>query len=180
MARSLSSFFAFALCGLILLLASSARAEPRTHVFALIVANNRSSTLSDPDLQYADDDGARYYQLFRSVAAADDIALLTAFDIRASLAGYKELAPLAQPPTRAVLEAASARLGRAVAAARARGETTAFYFVFAGHGDVDDGRGYLDLEDARIDGSFLEQRIVEQIPADGKHLLLDSCTRSSW
>jgi hypothetical protein len=174
MGQSLSSLFGCAACGFLLSLASSARAEPRTHVFALIVANNRSSTLSEPDLQYADDDAARYYQLFRSIAAPEDLALLTAFD-RASLAGYKELAAFAQPPTRSALEAASARLARSVAAARARGEQTAFYFVFAGHGDVVDGRGYLDLEDTRIDGSFLEQRIVEQIPADAKHLLLDSC-----
>src|SRR5581483_5812513 len=88
---------------------------------------------------------------------------------------YKELVALSQPPTRGALEAESNRLARAISAARARGERTAFYFVFAGHGDVDNGRGYLELEDARIDGSFLEHRVVEQIPADTKHLLLDSC-----
>ncbi|HEY2408937.1 MAG TPA: hypothetical protein VGI10_23190 [Polyangiaceae bacterium] len=174
MDRALRFFLGAAHCSLAALFAAPAQAQAGTHVFALIVANNKSSTLSDPDLQYADDDGARYYQLFRSIATADDVALLTSFD-RASLAEYKALAPLAQAPTRGALEAASARLAQAVNAARARGEHTAFYFVFAGHGDVDNGRGYLELEDARIDGSFLEQHVIEQIPAETKHMLLDSC-----
>ena len=174
MDRSLTFVLACLACAATLSFGAKARADSPVRVFALIVANNRGSTLSEPDLQYADDDGARYYQLFRSIAAADDLALLTAFD-HTSLASYKDLALLAQPPRRSALEAAATRIARAVVAARVRGEKTALYFVFAGHGDIDNGRGYLALEDSRIDGSFLEQRIIEQIPADTKHLVLDSC-----
>lgn len=174
MDRSLTSLLAGAVGLVLTAFAPSASAQARTHVFALIVANNRSSTLSEPELQYADDDGARYYQLFRSVAASEDVRLLTSFD-RASQQSYQELVKLSVPPTLAALEAESARLARAVKVARERGERTALYFVFAGHGDVEDGRGYLELEDARIDGNFLEQHLVTQNLADTKHLLLDSC-----
>lgn len=156
------------------LLPRPAAASPSTHVFALVVTNNKSVTLSQPDLQYADDDGARYYQLFRSVAAEPDVVLLTTFD-RASATIYSDLSKLARAPTRSQVELAAARLGDAVSLARRRGEPTSFYFIYAGHGDMDDGRGTLELEDGRIDGTFIEHQILDRVPADNKHLLLDSC-----
>ena len=149
-------------------------ASPPVHTFVLIVANNRSTSLAQPDLQYADDDGARYYTLFRSVAADADVALLTTFDCT-SLAEYPELAAKARPPSKVELERASTRMARAVTAANEKGETTRLYFVYAGHGDMIGGKGVLELEDDRIDGAFIEQRIVENIPAGTKHILLDSC-----
>ncbi len=160
--------------------ASSTTAEgvraDSSHVatFALIVANNRSLALTQPDLQYADDDGARYYRLFRSTTEASNIALLTTFDRRTEEA-YSELAGLTRRPSLPELEAAIGRLAEAVGSARARGERTEFYFVFAGHGDIEEGRGYVELEDSRIDGAFIEHKILERIQADSKHILLDSC-----
>src|SRR5689334_6111264 len=53
---------------------------PAHQAFALIVTNNRSGALGRPDLQYADDDGARYYELFLTLAPADHVRLLTEFD----------------------------------------------------------------------------------------------------
>ncbi len=149
-------------------------AEPKVRDFVLIVANNKSLSLSEPDLQYADDDAARYYRLFRSVAAESDVVLLTQFD-RASRALYPELVDVAQPPSRAALETASTKLGTAVALARASGQPTRFYFVFAGHGNVVKGRGHLELSDGSIDGDFIEHKLLERIVADDRHLLLDSC-----
>jgi len=143
-------------------------------VFAIIVTNNRSTRLDRPDLQYADDDGARYYQLFRGVAPAAQVRLLTRFD-RATASVHPELAPLTQPPRRAELVAALADVRAAVTEARRAGQHTEFYFVFAGHGDVQGGIGYLDLEDARIDPTFLEHEVVDRVPADVLHVVLDSC-----
>lgn len=166
------------LCALVLILtaflAKTASAKPVTHVFALIVTNNKSVRLAQPDLQYADDDGARYYQLFRAVTTEQDVVLLTSFD-RASAAVYSDLASITRPPTRSQVELASTRLGEAVAQAKRRGEQTVVYFVYAGHGDMDEGRGYLELEDGRIDGTFIERQILDRISADTKHLVLDSC-----
>jgi hypothetical protein len=159
---------------LCLLPSTTALATEGTRTFALVVTNNRSSSLTMPDLQYADDDGARYYRLFRSVADANDVALLTTFD-RASAAAYPDLAGVAKAPTKAALEAASRQIAAAVKSAREGGAKTTFYFVYAGHGDVEEGRGTIDLEDGRVDGQFIERAIIETIPADTKHVLLDSC-----
>lgn len=154
------------------LAASAASSAPA--VFAIVVTNNRSTRLDRPDLQYADDDGARYYQLFRGVAPAAQIRLLTRFD-RATASVHPELAAVTQPPRRADLVAALADVRAAVIEARRAGQRTEFYFVFAGHGDVQGGIGYLDLEDARIDPTFLEHEVVDRVPADVLHVVLDSC-----
>jgi hypothetical protein len=149
-------------------------AEAATAVFALVVTNNRSATLDRPDLQYADDDGARYYQLFRGVAPAEHLRLLTRFD-RATALVHPELTAEAVPPRRAELAAALAGLHAAVARAHQAGKRTELYFVFAGHGDVEGGIGYLDLEDGRIDATFLEREVVDRVAADVEHIILDSC-----
>lgn len=174
MARSLKKWLCVCPALASLLLAGTAKAEPVTRTFALVVANNRSLSLALPDLQYADDDAARYYRLFRAAGADSNVELLTTFD-RASTRLYPGLKEAARAATRAELLRAVAKLKRATEAARAKGERVALYFVFAGHGEVAGGRGHLHLEDARIDGAFIEREIIEKIAADTKHVLLDSC-----
>src|SRR5580704_11155132 len=78
-------------------------------VVALIVTNNRSTDLGRPELQYADDDGAKYYEVLRMVAGADDVELLTDFD-RDSTRLFPELASIPHEPTRAAVSAATDRL----------------------------------------------------------------------
>jgi hypothetical protein len=149
-----------------------ARAESET--FALIVTNNRSASLDRPDLQYADDDGARYHALFRSVAPDDHVVLLTRFD-RASKETYPDLAGSTRPPQMGELRAAIAALRHGIERSQQAGRQTVFYFVFAGHGDVDRGKGFLEMEDGRLDADFLEHQVIEQIPASVQHIVLDSC-----
>ena len=85
---------------------SPASAAPAHQAFALIVTNNRSGTLGRPDLQYADDDGARYYELFLTLAQADHLRLLTEFD-RDSARAFPQLEAVAAPPSRSNVEAAA-------------------------------------------------------------------------
>jgi hypothetical protein len=173
-ASSLNKLLAIA-CVLVGLVAPhTAQAEPALRTFALVVANNRSLSLALPDLQYADDDAARYFRLFRASGSGGSVELLTTFD-RVSSRLYPNLKDLAHPASHAELLRATAKLRKAVLEARARGERTQLYFVFAGHGEVAGGRGYVHLEDTRIDGTFIEREIIEKIPADTKHVLLDSC-----
>jgi len=146
----------------------------RVAVFALVVTNNRSSSLGRPDLQYADDDGAHYYRLFHSVAGGGDVRLLTTFD-RQSLSTYPDLVPVSRPPTRAALVTAVEELRAGILAAHKAGFATAFYFVFAGHGDVVGGKGFIDLGDGPVDGAFLEAQVISRISADTQHIILDSC-----
>lgn len=157
-----------------LLVAPLARAAAPVELFALIVTNNRSATLERPDLQYADDDGVRYHALFSSVTRADNVRLLTRLD-RATAAVHPDMLSLVQPPRRAELLAALSDMHERVARAHALGKRTRFYFVYAGHGDMEGGAGYLDLEDGRIDAAFLENEIVDRVPADEQHIVLDSC-----
>ncbi|HKY38893.1 MAG TPA: hypothetical protein VJN18_23295 [Polyangiaceae bacterium] len=174
MARALTGLGAGLLALAGVLFSNRSHAESVTRTFAIVVASNRSLSLALPDLQYADDDGARYQRLFRAAGTAGSVELLTTFD-RASGRLYPDLKGIAKAATRSELLRAAARLRQAVQSARAKGERTQLYFVFAGHGEVAGGRGYLHLEDTRIDGTFIEREIIEKIPAETKHVLLDSC-----
>ena len=142
--------------------------------FALIVTNNRSLELGRPDLQYADDDGAKYYELFGMLADKSNITLLTELD-----ADTRKLFPdaddVARKPTRANVEAAAAALAKLTRAAITAGREVDFYFIFAGHGDVDDGRGFLELADGPFDSDDLATGILGAIPYTRAHVILDSC-----
>jgi Caspase domain len=161
-------------CAFAAAVSGRALAEAPPHVFALVIASNRSLDASQPELQYADDDAARYYRLLRSVAGEEDVALLASFD-RASKLLYGELASVSRAASTAELVRARDRLARNIEAARLRGERSTLYIVYAGHAELVEGRGMLELEDRRIDGAFIEHELLEQLPADDKHVILDSC-----
>ncbi len=56
----------------------------------------------------------------------------------------------------------------------AAGKAVELYFVFAGHGDVDRGQGFLELADGRFTADDLEA-LLKSIPATHAHVILDSC-----
>jgi hypothetical protein len=150
-----------------------AHADP-DEVFALIVTNNRSLSGQRPDLHYADDDGARYHAVFRTVAPPTRVILLTRFDAPSARL-FPALAAAVKPPTRAEIVGAVQRLRSAVLEARARGRRAIVYFVFARHGDVERGKGYLELEDGRLGAEELEEQIVKPLAGGTLHLVIDSC-----
>jgi hypothetical protein len=161
---------------LVVATASAARAEgppAAPLVLALIVTNNRSAELGRPELQYADDDGAKYYEVLRMVAGADDVELLTDFD-RDSTRLFPELASIPHEPTRGAVSAATDRLAARAHQAAAQGRRVDFYVVFAGHGDVDHGRGFLELRDGRLESDDIES-MVKRVAATRAHVILDSC-----
>ena len=148
---------------------------PRASVgFALVVTNNRSLTSSRPDLQYADDDGAKYADLFSDELGSGQVTLLADFDV-SSRRLYPEWSSRAVAPTRANLDRAVARLSDEIAHAQAGGAAVQLYLVFAGHGDVDHGQGYLDLADQRLTARDLDESVLARLKADRVHLILDSC-----
>ncbi|HET9551521.1 MAG TPA: hypothetical protein VFP50_01000 [Anaeromyxobacteraceae bacterium] len=160
------------------LLLAAAPAPPPSPVgapasFALIVASNRGAALDRPPLLYADDDGAKYHALFSAVTGPARTVLLTAFD-EDSARLFPALAAVTEPPTRANVLAATGRLAAAVAEARQAGRAARFYFVFAGHGDVAEGRGRLELADGPFDSEDLAA-LLRQVGASESHVLLDSC-----
>ncbi len=169
-----SSLAALALGFVLAFLAPSvARAEGLETRLAIVVGNNGSTTLGRAELRYADDDAAKYAALFASTSQDGDVELLTRFDADSARL-FPAQALKAAPPTRAGLDAAVTRIAARAAAAGQRGERVVLTFVFAGHGDVEDGRGFLELEDGRFFREDLEA-VLARIPAARAHVLLDAC-----
>jgi hypothetical protein len=78
-------------------------------------------------------------------------------------------------PTSAQLREVVAQVAGRSAQARARGERTILYVVFAGHGNVRRDRAYLTLEDARLSPEELLDTVVEPVGAARAHLIIDAC-----
>src|SRR6266545_121721 len=168
-------------CALLLLSASfSAHAEDKALTagdaayasFALIVGVNKSIDADVATLRYADDDAARYLELFRSLGARSYV--LTRPDANTRRL-HPQVAAEAMLPSRADFDRAAAFLAWDVEQARQRGVKTVLYFVYAGHGNVKDGRGYVALEDGRLDAAELEDRVLTRIHSDQTHLIVDAC-----
>jgi hypothetical protein len=115
--------------------------------FALIIGANKSVDENLAPLKYADDDAARYFDLFRLLGART--YLLSRLDENTQRL-HPQTAAETDEPKRAAFDRAAADLARDVAQASARGLSTVVYIVYAGHGDVKNGQGYITLEDARV------------------------------
>lgn len=140
--------------------------------FVLILGVNRSVDPDLPVLRYADDDAARYEELFRSIGGKT--YLLARLDENTRRISPDAVA-IARPPRRAELGRTLATLAADVVAARTRGQRTLFYFVYAGHGNVHGDTAYLALEDARLDAKEIEREIIDRVHADESHLIIDAC-----
>ena len=125
-------------------------------LFALVIGVNAPPERSLTRLRYADDDAARYFDLFRLLGAR--VHLLSRLDVNTARL-HPQAAAEALAPTRAVLQRTVRALEAAVARARARGVRTDFYFVYAGHGTV--WRGL--------------HGIVRKVAAHRSHLIVDAC-----
>ena len=152
------------------ILLAIAAAQPATG-FALIVTNNRSLDASRPDLRYADDDGIKYAKLFGEHLGQEQVVLLTEVDTETS-ALYPDFNQISGAPTHAELMARINTLG---ARLRAISGPSELYLVFAGHGDVHAGQGFVELADRRLTSTQLEQEVIRALPATRIHLILDSC-----
>jgi hypothetical protein len=149
-----------------------AAGAPRPATFALVIGVNHSVDRDAEVLQYADDDAAQYFELFRSLGART--YLLTDLDPDDRKL-YPQAAAEAVPPTEHELGEAVARLAGDLGRARAAGIPTVMYVVYAGHGNVGPDGGYIALSDARLTGPDIRQRIVDAAAADRTHLIVDAC-----
>ncbi len=157
---------------IVLVVSERAHAEPsRAATFALIVGSNRSVDANLAPLRYADDDAARYLDLFRLLGART--YLLTRLDEN-TLRLHPQAAAEALEPRKARLDEAVAQLVADVDQAAARGVETVVYFVYAGHGNVENGKGYITLEDQRITGEDLAA-LFARVHATRIHVIADAC-----
>lgn len=141
--------------------------------YALIIGNNDSFGLHRPSLQYADDDAAKYAEVFEGLLPVGHVTVLTALD-RDSERLFPRLSQVVRPPSRAEVERAVLEIAGAVRASKKNGAAVTFYFVFAGHGDTEQGRGFLELSDGPMTSDDLE-RHLGAIAATETHVILDSC-----
>jgi hypothetical protein len=142
--------------------------------YAVIVTNNRSLDVDRPDLHYADDDGAKYAELFAEMLSASHVVLLTQFDAESRLL-YPEWAARALVPSAASLLAATAQFADAARHDQALGRKPVVYVVYAGHGDMDGGQGYIELADGRFYSRQLDTQLLSLLDGLPVHLVLDSC-----
>lgn len=156
---------------LALLAPREARAESPRASFALIIGSNVSVDTNLQPLRYADDDAARYLDLFRLLGART--YLLTRLDENTKRL-HPQAAAEATDPKKSSYDAAVAQLTADVMQATQRGVETTVYFVYAGHGNVQNGQGYITLEDLRISGADLAATF-QKIPATRIHVIADAC-----
>jgi len=149
-----------------------AAAHADAAVVAVIVGVNAGIDPELPLLRYADDDAALYEELFHQLGARTYLLARPDDNTRRL---HPQVSAAAQPPNRASLDRAVASAAELVSDARARGQPTALYFVYAGHGNVRDGESYISLEDDRLTASDLEHRVVDAVPADQIHVIIDAC-----
>jgi len=151
-----------------------AGAEPRPlHRYVLIVANNRSLDPGVSPLRFADDDGARYWELFR--LTTDRVALFSVFDDDTA-ALFPAAARAARTPDAAAIFGTLARWNEEMASEARRGGESELIFVYAGHGDVDAaGEGYVSLQDSRLRRTDLYQKVLAPSKATFVHLIIDAC-----
>lgn len=141
-------------------------------VFALIIGVNRSLDPEVAPLRYADDDAARYLDLFRALGART--YLLASLDENTRRL-HAQAAAEALPARRSELTRAVAGLTRDIARARARGVHAVLYVIYAGHGDAADNTWRLTLEDGRLDGASLLKDVVNPAGAEQTHVIVDAC-----
>ncbi|MBH25229.1 MAG: hypothetical protein CMH57_12395 [Myxococcales bacterium] len=155
--------------------AAIAQPSPDAHkLYAVIIANNTSVDQGVAPLRYADDDGARYWELFSSAANAE-VHLLTTLDNESQLL-FDGLAPQTRPPARAQVLSTLQKVRGAIARDRAQGVKTTLFVVFAGHGAIDEkGVGYLSLSDAPFTRQDLYREVISPQAADRTHLIIDAC-----
>lgn len=155
-----------------MLTSPAAHAASRKALFALVVGVNQSVDEELPALRYADDDAARYFELFGALGAKT--YLVSRLD-EGSQRLHPQAAAEAVPPTAKDFKATLDRLARDVKRANQRGLDAVLYFVYAGHGNVEKNRGYITLEDERLFGPDLQKRVLKKVGAKHNHLIVDAC-----
>lgn len=140
--------------------------------YALVIGVNKSVDTDLPRLRYADDDAVKYFELFQLLGFRTFL-LATLDENTARL--HRRASGEASPATSRALGAAVQLLAESLAKARHRGHATVLYFVYAGHGNVKGGTGYITLEDRRLTGSELRRNVFDQARAGTTHLIVDAC-----
>lgn len=150
-----------------------ASASARTKTYAVVIAENRSLDPGVKPLQFADDDGAKTWELFSLFA--DRTALFVVLDADTARL-YPDAARAAESPERAAIFDKLAHYNAEMARDIDRGDEPELFFIYAGHGDVDGtGQGYVNLRDAKLTRAELYRDIIAPSKARFVHVIVDAC-----
>jgi hypothetical protein len=139
--------------------------------FALVVGYNGTQNPAAASLHYADDDAVATHRLLQQ--AGVQAVLLTELD-QDSRALYPDV-QVDGAPTLAAMLAHFSMLHTAMETARLHGNEVHFTFVYSGHGDVQNGVGYVELMGGRLTRTKLYNQILARSPATFNHVIVDAC-----
>lgn len=149
------------------------RANAEVRRYALIVAHSGNAGGELVPLEYADDDGARYYELFTQLA--DHVRLYTVLDA-SSQQLHPAVAKTARTPKRADVLRGLADVFDRIKRDTDAGHDTVFYFVLVGHGSISDGgEGTVALLDGAFSRTDMFQEVLAKSPATTNHVIVDAC-----
>lgn len=158
---------------LLVLLLCVAPAAAQVRSYAIVIGNNDSLDPGTRSLRYADDDAARYFELFREFTVRAE--LLTVLDAETQRV-HRGLAAQSRPPTLANLSATIAAFNVAMSQDKAAGRQPVLYVIYIGHGHIGPaGQGYVSLLDGPLTGDELATRVVGPSQAAFNHLIFDAC-----
>jgi hypothetical protein len=143
--------------------------------FALILGVSRSPSIEQEVLRYADDDAARYDELFRAMGFATFV--LSRFDENTRRL-HPDSARRARPPRYEDYRRTLLTLATEIQTAKQEGASPSLYFVYAGHGQIQHNRGAVALEDAWLMDRELYDAIV-RLDAARTHIIVDACHADS-
>lgn len=135
--------------------------------YVVVIGHNASDRPQRGALRYADDDAARFYELL-SVGSTESY-LFTSFDTE-SQELFDALRPVARVPRKDDVMAAFANVRAGIEANR----DAEVYFFYAGHGDIEDGVGYLTLADGRLTRDDFSDALLKA-GAARTHVIVDAC-----
>jgi len=154
-----------------LLAARSAHASPaQVRRFALVIGNNRPESSSAGVLRFADDDAVATHRL---LSDAHVQSLLFVDPDEATRALHPKLS-IAGAPRWPEIERGFATLVARMKDAEAAGARSEFLLFYSGHGDVENGEGYVVLEGQRLTRSLLFT-LLSRSPATHNHVFVDAC-----
>ena len=141
------------------------------HRYALVVGSNTGDGVRAAPLRFADDDAVAMHELL--LEAGVESVLLASPDTD-TLRLHPGTRPLA-PPTLDALRGAFAAQRASMMRAQEAGETVEWLFFFSGHGDVENGVGFLGLQSGKLTRAVLHDDLLAQVPAATSHVVLDAC-----
>jgi hypothetical protein len=144
-----------------------AEASPAPAIFALVVAVDRGPRHD------ADDEGVKYAEIFRTLAAEDaNVVLHTDLDAETDR-GHPWARTAARPPTKEAIAASVDDMIARMAAVAESGRPTELYFVFTGSGGANPSVPALALRDGELGAADIAS-MLRRMRATRSHVILDS------